>query len=235
MCCSWRVPWCFEPGGGGKWRRQRHVVVPGVSAACEQDDGVDLQRLRHVPLRRRSPSTCRVRIRSPRLGSQIQNTGPRRPEIAPQVKSQPGAGCAVLTEIVAEMRDRAIVEAASVLSRRCSLVCGARHSDCAVSRTAGAVSRNRFDMCGGVTQARGPLEYRLVDGTGRARQPHLELSGAMEWRAVSGVSGYLLEPQHGGALKFPAEPMCLWPISKRVNTPKNDDPSLLDQVADEAA
>ena len=36
-------------------------------------------------------------------------------------------------------------------------------------------------------------------------------------------------------ISFPAEPMRMWPISKRVNTPKNDDPSLLDEVAEEAA
>jgi len=29
--------------------------------------------------------------------------------------------------------------------------------------------------------------------------------------------------------------MRMWPISKRVNTPKNDDPKLLDPVTDEAA
>ena len=36
-------------------------------------------------------------------------------------------------------------------------------------------------------------------------------------------------------ISFPAEQMRMWPISKRVNTPKNDDPSLLDEVAEEAA
>ncbi|MGO8841749.1 MAG: hypothetical protein ACLQF1_11625, partial [Methyloceanibacter sp.] len=29
---------------------------------------------------------------------------------------------------------------------------------------------------------------------------------------------------------YPSEPMTMWPISTRVNTPANDDPSLLDQV-----
>jgi hypothetical protein len=36
-------------------------------------------------------------------------------------------------------------------------------------------------------------------------------------------------------ISFPAEHMRMWPISKRVNTPKNDDASLLDEVAEEAA
>ena len=36
-------------------------------------------------------------------------------------------------------------------------------------------------------------------------------------------------------ISFPAEQMRMWLISKRVNTPKNDDPSLLDEVAEEAA
>ena len=31
---------------------------------------------------------------------------------------------------------------------------------------------------------------------------------------------------------FPPEPMVIWPISTRVNSPKNDDPSLLDPVVD---
>jgi hypothetical protein len=36
-------------------------------------------------------------------------------------------------------------------------------------------------------------------------------------------------------ISFPSEPMRMWPISKRVNRPKNDDASLLDEVAEEAA
>ena len=36
-------------------------------------------------------------------------------------------------------------------------------------------------------------------------------------------------------LSYPAEPMRMWPISKRVNTPKNDDAALLDPVQGEAA
>jgi putative SOS response-associated peptidase YedK len=34
---------------------------------------------------------------------------------------------------------------------------------------------------------------------------------------------------------YPAEPMRMWPISKRVNTPKNDDAALLDPLTGEAA
>ncbi len=31
---------------------------------------------------------------------------------------------------------------------------------------------------------------------------------------------------------FPSEPMAIWPISTRVNSPKNDDPDLLERLAD---
>jgi hypothetical protein len=30
---------------------------------------------------------------------------------------------------------------------------------------------------------------------------------------------------------FPAEPMRMWPISTRVNTPENDDPSIVEPIA----
>jgi putative SOS response-associated peptidase YedK len=43
----------------------------------------------------------------------------------------------------------------------------------------------------------------------------------LRWLGVELDPGDLL-------VSFPAEPMRMWPISKRVNTPKNDDPSLLD-------
>jgi putative SOS response-associated peptidase YedK len=33
---------------------------------------------------------------------------------------------------------------------------------------------------------------------------------------------------------FPAEPMAMWPVSTRVNSPRNDDPQLLDAVEDAA-
>jgi putative SOS response-associated peptidase YedK len=36
-------------------------------------------------------------------------------------------------------------------------------------------------------------------------------------------------------ISFPVEPMRMWPISKRVNTPENDDASLVEEVAEEAA
>jgi putative SOS response-associated peptidase YedK len=36
-------------------------------------------------------------------------------------------------------------------------------------------------------------------------------------------------------ISFPAELMSMWSISKRVNTPKNDDGALLEPVAEEAA
>jgi hypothetical protein len=31
-------------------------------------------------------------------------------------------------------------------------------------------------------------------------------------------------------IKFPSEPMKMWPISKRVNSPRNDDEDLLAEV-----
>ena len=40
-----------------------------------------------------------------------------------------------------------------------------------------------------------------------------------------------LEPDPRDLLApFPAEPMTMWPISKRVNSPQNDDESLLEEV-----
>jgi hypothetical protein len=45
-----------------------------------------------------------------------------------------------------------------------------------------------------------------------------------------------IEPEARDLLiSYPAGPMRMWPISKRVNTPKNDDASLLDTLTDEAA
>jgi putative SOS response-associated peptidase YedK len=41
------------------------------------------------------------------------------------------------------------------------------------------------------------------------------------------------EPDPRELLKtFPAEPMMMWPVSTRVNTPKNDDPDLLTPVVE---
>jgi putative SOS response-associated peptidase YedK len=42
-----------------------------------------------------------------------------------------------------------------------------------------------------------------------------------------------LEPDPNDLLiPYPAEPMTMWPISTRVNKPENDDPSILDRVAE---
>jgi putative SOS response-associated peptidase YedK len=38
------------------------------------------------------------------------------------------------------------------------------------------------------------------------------------------------EPPADLLAPFPAEPMTMWPISTRVNSPKNDDPALLDRI-----
>jgi putative SOS response-associated peptidase YedK len=37
---------------------------------------------------------------------------------------------------------------------------------------------------------------------------------------------------HDLLITYPSEPVTMWPISRRVNAPENDDPSLLDRVAD---
>ena len=42
-----------------------------------------------------------------------------------------------------------------------------------------------------------------------------------------------LEPDpHDLLITYPSEPMTMWPISRRVNKPENDDPSLLDRTGD---
>ena len=42
-----------------------------------------------------------------------------------------------------------------------------------------------------------------------------------------------LEPDpHDILISYPADAMTMWPISTRVNKPENDDPSILDQVAE---
>jgi len=33
-------------------------------------------------------------------------------------------------------------------------------------------------------------------------------------------------------ITYPSEPITMWPISTRVNKPENDDPSILDRVAE---
>lgn len=33
-------------------------------------------------------------------------------------------------------------------------------------------------------------------------------------------------------ITYPSEPMTMWPISTRVNSPENDDPSLLDRTTE---
>lgn len=39
---------------------------------------------------------------------------------------------------------------------------------------------------------------------------------------------------HDLLITYPSEPMTMWPISTRVNTPENDDPSLLDRTVDQS-
>jgi hypothetical protein len=37
---------------------------------------------------------------------------------------------------------------------------------------------------------------------------------------------------HDLLITYPSEPMTMWPISTRVNKPENDDPSILDRMAE---
>jgi putative SOS response-associated peptidase YedK len=37
---------------------------------------------------------------------------------------------------------------------------------------------------------------------------------------------------HDLLITYPSEPMIMWPLSTRVNKPENDDPSILDRVAE---
>jgi putative SOS response-associated peptidase YedK len=39
-----------------------------------------------------------------------------------------------------------------------------------------------------------------------------------------------LRNPHDLLITYASEPMAMWPISRRVNKPENDDPSLLDRV-----
>ena len=41
--------------------------------------------------------------------------------------------------------------------------------------------------------------------------------------------GHELDPRDL-LITYPSEPMRMWPISKRVNSPENDDPLLLEEV-----
>ena len=42
-----------------------------------------------------------------------------------------------------------------------------------------------------------------------------------------------LEPDpHHLLITYPSEPMTMWPISTRLNKPENDDPSILERVAE---
>ena len=37
---------------------------------------------------------------------------------------------------------------------------------------------------------------------------------------------------HDLLITYPSEPMTMWPISRRVNKPENDDPTVLERVGD---
>ena len=86
-------------------------------------------------------------------------------------------------------------------------------------------------MCGRVIQAKGPIEYAIVDGLNVRDSRLLAILKPESYDRWLGV-----EPDPRDLLmSYPAEPMRIWPISKRVNTPKNDDATLLDPVQGEAA
>jgi hypothetical protein len=54
--------------------------------------------------------------------------------------------------------------------------------------------------------------------------------------AATSLTGSATQYGQGALLaQFPSEPMMIWPISNRVNSPSNDDETLLDEVALERA
>jgi putative SOS response-associated peptidase YedK len=58
------------------------------------------------------------------------------------------------------------------------------------------------------------------------RMPAILEPGSYErWLGLEPDPRYLL-------ITYPPEPMTMWPISKRVNAPENDDPTLLDRAAE---
>ena len=44
------------------------------------------------------------------------------------------------------------------------------------------------------------------------------------------AEGHVQADPHELLITFPAEPMKMWPISKRVNSPRNDDEGLLTEI-----
>jgi putative SOS response-associated peptidase YedK len=81
--------------------------------------------------------------------------------------------------------------------------------------------------------------WLTVDCTTKAAAPSNELVGQIHDRMPA-----ILEPKsyerwlglehdpHDLLITYPSEPMTMWPISTRVNKPENDDPSILERVAE---
>ena len=60
-------------------------------------------------------------------------------------------------------------------------------------------------------------------------QIHNRMPAILEPRSYERWLGLVPNP-HDLLITYPPEPMTMWPISKRVNKPENDDPSLIDRV-----
>jgi putative SOS response-associated peptidase YedK len=70
-----------------------------------------------------------------------------------------------------------------------------------------------------------------VPSNGLVAQIHDRMPAILEPGSYNRWLG--LEPDPRDLLiTYPSEPMTMWPISTRVNKPENDDPSLLDRIAD---
>jgi putative SOS response-associated peptidase YedK len=65
------------------------------------------------------------------------------------------------------------------------------------------------------------------------RQIHDRMPAILKLESYDRWLGPELDPQDL-LITYPPKPMTMWPISTRVNTPENDDPSLLDQVDKDA-
>ena len=62
-------------------------------------------------------------------------------------------------------------------------------------------------------------------------QIHDRMPAILEPRSYERWLGLDPDP-HDLLITYPPEPMTMWPISRRVNKPENDDPSLLDRTGD---
>jgi putative SOS response-associated peptidase YedK len=112
-------------------------------------------------------------------------------------------------------------------------------------------------MCGRIIQPSGPLHYKFVDGLDvpdrrlsntprryngapseellviRQNQETVERSlDLLKWGLISVLEQGSQVPAEANQChgRFPSELMKMWPISKRVNSPQNDDEGLLTEI-----